>query len=333
MPILKNNEIVEDCANNLLGFKNSKLMGSGAEAIKYAFINANIKKKTYIVVPVTICKSVVDTILDYGCFPLFCDVDDEFCLNINMLKNKSNVDISSIIYVHAYGLLKDISSLVNFCQKNKYILIEDSAQYFCVDRKYQNMSQGDFVVFSFGKGKPISVGEYGLLSSNKYDIIKFPIIENDKKLKNLYNVLLQAPIRLIKKQEKVALYHSLLLNKNNILLNQTFKDNIYHRLLYLQNNSYQDISDKMYRYMNVEKLNNFQSTIVVEAFRESYLKNINEVIVVQSLSLSEYPNYARLKGSCYYFRTHDETTKKSIYKICKYFNNLLLNDEVIVDDH
>ena len=324
MHILKSelNKVIEKYTNKFLGFKNSKLTNSGSEAIKYALINANIQKKSYIVVPVTICKSVVDVILDYGCYPLFCDVDDEFCLNIDKVKIPKGINISSIIYVHSYGLLKDISKLVQFCKVHQYILIEDSAQYFCIDKKYQNKPQGDYVIFSFGQGKPISAGSLGLLSSNKNNIESYPKINNTKDLKRLYKKLNKAPLILKEKQEKVKLYITLLNQKNNIILNDCFLDNTYHRLLYFQPKNYQHISDKMYDYMKKSKISNFQSTIVVEAFQEEYLKNIKQVNDVQSLTLSNYPNYAKLKQSYYYFRTHNKTTKKSIYKICKYFNNL-----------
>lgn len=335
MHILKSNikKFIEKHSDKLLGFKNSKLTNSGSEAIKYALINANIQKKTYIVVPVTICRSVVDVILDYGCYPLFCDVDNEFCLNIDKLQIPPGVLVSSIIYVHAYGLLKDISKLVHFCEAQQYVLIEDSAQYFCVDRKYENITQGDYVIFSFGEGKPISAGEYGLLTSNKKNIDKFPIINNIKSLKLLYKKLINAQSILKIKQEKVKLYTSLLNQKNDIILNKCFIDNVFHRLLYFHPKNYQHISDKMYDYMKKTKICNLQSTIVVEAFQEDYLKKIKKVNEPQSLILTNYPNYAKLKKSYYYFRTHDKTTKKSIYKICKYFNNLLSNDEVSLNDH
>ena len=83
--------------------------------------------------------------------------------------------------------------------------------------------------------------------------------------------------------------------------------------------------------MNKSRINNFQSTIIIEAFRENYLKNIKEVADAQNLNLDAFPCYAKLKRSVYYFRTYDKITPKSINKICAYFNKTIKNDDVIND--
>ena len=84
MPIMKSKNLisnVENTAKKVLGFKDVKMTLSGSQAVYYALQNAKVKKGTFVVLPTTICKSVVDVILSYGCFPLFCDVDQDFCLD------------------------------------------------------------------------------------------------------------------------------------------------------------------------------------------------------------------------------------------------------------
>ena len=322
MHILKNKSIkekVENLAEARLGFKDCRLTNSGSEAIEYALKNAKLKKNTYVIVPVTICRSVVDAILGYGCWPYFCDVDDEFCLDIGNL-NIEKVEVSAMIYVHGYGILKDIASIVDFCKRNNIVLIEDSAQYFSHDKKYNHLAQGDFVVFSFGSGKPISVGDYGLIASNKNTIIASPVLSDTKKLSLLKDKLKKAEKELSKKEKKAKLYFRLL-DETKIISGSQFLDNTFHRVLFAQEQNYQEISDRMYEYMKVAKINNFQSTIVIEAFREKDLKKILPSNV-QNLDLDNFPNYKKLKYEYYYFRTHDKTSIRSIRKICKQFNSL-----------
>lgn len=323
---LKNN--VENLTNLNLGFKYSKLTNSGSEAVLYALKNAKIPMKSFIVLPVTICKSVVDAILKYGCYPYFCDVDEHFCLDIECLNKNVLKDISAVLYVHAYGILKDISDLVNFCRTNNLILIEDSAQYFCSDGKYRYLSQGDFVIFSFGHGKPISADGLGLIASNCQSINSCPNIEGIANLSLLFNKLKNVNNLLIHKQKRVGLYIKQLGEEKIIFNNCCFIDNVCHRLLYFNDKNYQKISDKMYEKMKELDIDNFQSTIVVEAFRENCLKDISKYVTKQRLDLESFPVYKKLKGSYYYFRTNEEITKESIYKICEIFkteSNAILN--------
>lgn len=319
MYILKNN--LENKINKTLGFNCGKLTNSGSEAIKYCLINANVKKETLVVMPVTICKSVVDAVLDYGCYPYFVDVDTDFCLDLKMVQDTFRNDISTIIYIHAYGIYKNISELVKFCKERSIILIEDSAQYINARNIYVKVPQGDFIIYSFGKGKPIDVEKYGFIASNKMDIKYYPnIVENDK-YSLLYDKFTDIKTIIDNKLQKVKLYKQLL-NTNNIKDNDNFIDNIFHRILFYQPQNYNDISKKMYQFMDKNKLDNYQSTILIEAFREPALqKKIPNVY--QDLHLENFKTYEKLKKSYHYFRTCDWINEDNIKKICDFFYKVL----------
>lgn len=321
MNILKSD--VELLIEKKLGFKSAKITNTGSEAIKFALINAKIAKGTYIVLPVTICKSVVDVVLEYGCFPLFCDVDNEFCLNYNLI-NFNSKNISVILYVHAYGILKDISKLVLYCKKYNKMLIEDSAQYICESDKNQKLAHGDYIIFSFGQGKPISIGMYGLLASNNFEIGSYPVLENEKYLSDLNKKFLNLDKILTTKTRKVERYMKYLSSESILLKNKNIIDNQCHRLLYKQMDNYYCISDKMYEFMKENSIENFQSTILIEAFREENLKGISQCSL-QNLDLDSFPNYNKLKNTYYYFRTCNSITFKSIDCICKKFNQISKN--------
>ena len=323
MYILKNK--IEHNICKSLGFNYGKITNSGSDAIKYCLMNAKIKEGTYIIVPVTICKSVVNVILEYGCFPLFIDIDRDFCLNINDVVNKNTNDISTVIYVHAYGILKDIGTLVKYCNDRSICLIEDSAQYICNSNRYVNCSQGDFVIYSFGKGKPVDVGGLGFIASNKVEIKEFPLITNIYLYKNLNRCFSKLNKILEEKKDKVKKYKNIFADLN-VIDNKNFLDNIYHRLLVYYPQNYYRISKKMYLYMNFVGIDNYQSTIPIEAFRE---KSIKEQLPKphQSLTLKNFPTYNKLKKSIHYFRTAEWINDENIIAIGNKFIECI-NDKI-----
>ncbi len=318
MLIMKNE--IEKKIKCTWGFLFGKLTNSGSEAIKFALINAKIKKGTYIAVPVTICKSVVDEIIEYGCLPFFIDVDNDFCLDYQKLVQGFNNKISAVIYVYAYGILKDVSNFVKFCNEYNIILIEDSAQYVCAKNRYKQSSQGDFVIYSFGKGKPIDVGCYGFIASNLYEIDEFPSLYSEQKLSVLSDKFDNIKNILKEKLEKVKIYKRFL-NKKDILDKPCYLDNIYHRLLFYKPLHYYEISEKMYKFMDKNHIDNYQSTIPVEAFCEPNLQKL--MTDHTRLNLNYFKNYKCLKSSYHYFRTCDWINEDNILEICNYFNKIV----------
>lgn len=322
MRILKNK--IEHNICKTLGFNYGKITNNGSEAIKYCLMNAKIKKGTYIIVPITICKSVVDVILEYGCFPLFVDVDQDFCLNINEVVNKNTDNISTVIYVHAYGILKDVRALVKYCNDCSICLIEDSAQYICNSNRYMNCPQGDFVIYSFGKGKPVDIGGLGFIASNIVEITEFPLIQNFNLCKNLNKCFTKLNNILKEKKDKAKKYKNIFANLN-IIDNENFLDNIYHRLLVHYPQNYYRISEKMYLFMNAVGIDNYQSTIPIEAFREKSIK-AQLPKPHQSLNLKDFPTYSKLKKSIHYFRTTEWINDENIALISDKFIECVNDD-------
>lgn len=315
MHTLKNKTEQKIC--KILGFHYGKITNCGSEAIKYCLINANIKIGTYVIVPVTICKSVVDVIFEYGCLPLFIDVNEDFCIDVKNVIRNYNKQVSAMIYVHAYGILKDINDLVSYCKNNAICLIEDSAQYICENNRYCNCQQGDFVVYSFGKGKPVDVGGLGFIASNNLKITRFPILTTINSCEVLNKKFDNLPVIINEKKRKAKEYKKYF--KNLTILNaNNFLDNVFHRLLVYYPRNYYKISKKMYFYMNDAKIDNYQSTIPIESFREtSTIKRLPKQH--HNLSLTDFPVYSKLKKSIHYFRTSEWINDSNIKQICDEF--------------
>lgn len=114
----------------------------------------------------------------------FCDVNPETgSTNLNFIKKKVNKKTVAVVLVHYAGMTtNDINDIVDFCQKNNLILIEDAAQ--AINSFHDNKhlgSFGDYGTISFHETKNItSGGEGGALLIKNPDNVKKAYIIRDK---------------------------------------------------------------------------------------------------------------------------------------------------------
>src|SRR4029077_4951618 len=97
--------------------------------------------------------ATVNAILATGAQPVFCDVDDEGCLDISKLKLKDSVNISrikAIIPVHLGGQPCQMKAIMRFAKNTDMVVIEDAAHGFGGHYQGQTLGTiGDYGVFSF----------------------------------------------------------------------------------------------------------------------------------------------------------------------------------------
>lgn len=100
-------------------------------------------------------------------------------ITLKEIKKKITKKTKGIIVVHMAGFACNMTSISNFCKKNKIILIEDCAH--AVGTKWKNTHVGNFGIsgsFSFYPTKQITTGEGGAVFTNN-----LKIFEKIKKLK------------------------------------------------------------------------------------------------------------------------------------------------------
>ncbi len=135
---------------------------SGRTALFLALKAMNLGKGARVGVPLYLCEVVFDAIVRAGCTPIFMDVDPRtFTLDPKDVERKA-VKLDAIIPVHIFGHPSDMDSILTACGNVK--MIEDCAHG--LGSLYKNKTVGSFgqaSFYSFGLGKPISVGRFGLL--------------------------------------------------------------------------------------------------------------------------------------------------------------------------
>lgn len=136
------------------------LYGNGTSALAAA-IQVAVKKQQNaspeIIIPAYACPDLISAANYAGCIPVLCDFQkDSTQLDIDCLEKSINKNTVAIITVNLFGIQQQVVALKAISNKYGIPLIEDSAQY--LPKKIQQDSWfGDYIIISFGRGKPASI--------------------------------------------------------------------------------------------------------------------------------------------------------------------------------
>ena len=179
---------------------------SGAASLAVAVSIAKQHKELdqpEVLLPAYACPELVSAVLFAGARPILVDLEANTpWMDLQQLRQKINQNTIAVIAVHLFGIAERLGSIKQMTTEANCLLIEDSAQAFPLqgDVRYW---QGDLVILSFGRGKPISVlGGGAVLASDPLLINRL----NQKQLSLLKRSRLQFWIYRL----KVFLYNRLL---------------------------------------------------------------------------------------------------------------------------
>jgi dTDP-4-amino-4,6-dideoxygalactose transaminase len=149
--------------------------GSGAEALAAAIkaiINLRNIDAPEVILPAYSCPEVVSAIIYAQARPVLVDLEpDSLQMDRRKIKFKITSNTIAIIAINLFGIQVNINSIRNIIDNNKIIIIEDSAQYFPSSHNHNNW-QGDIVILSFGRGKPVSLLGGGVILTKNIQLQK-----------------------------------------------------------------------------------------------------------------------------------------------------------------
>jgi CDP-6-deoxy-D-xylo-4-hexulose-3-dehydrase len=159
-----------------LGCKYSVFVNSGSSAnlaAIYSLILSGKLKNNKIIVPAVSWVTTVTPAIHLGLNPIMCDCDiNNLGLDINHLKKLiKEENPSSIILVHVLGFPNHMSEIVELCEENNILLIEDTCE--SIGSKYNNKhlgTFGDLSTFSFYFGHHMSTIEGGMISTDDEEL-------------------------------------------------------------------------------------------------------------------------------------------------------------------
>jgi dTDP-4-amino-4,6-dideoxygalactose transaminase len=159
---------LEEEFKKYLGVKYAFSFNSGRSALMAILNLLSLNKGDEVLLQTFTCNAAVNPILALGFKPVFVDVEKE-TLNIDPedLKKKIGPKSKVVMVQHTFGLPVKIDGILDICQKNNLILIEDCAH--SLGAKYQGKLCGTFgkaAFFSFGRDKIISSVYGGMAITN-----------------------------------------------------------------------------------------------------------------------------------------------------------------------
>ena len=106
-----------------------------------------------------------------GVRPLAVDIDvADASYDLDALKSAINSDVIAIIAVNFLGIKERLTDIRAVLQNTDIKLIEDNAQWFPASSQEHNFTS-DYILFSFGRGKPLSLLGGGVLFSREKIIV------------------------------------------------------------------------------------------------------------------------------------------------------------------
>ncbi len=141
-------------------------MSSGTTALHASLIAAGVKRGDEVIVPSFTWGGTVTGVLQLGAVPVFADIDETLTIDPAQASRHVGPRTKALIAVHLFGHPCDVVRLAELCNRDGVVLIEDCAQAFGASISGQVVGSFGVGCFSFGFGKPLSVGEGGMLITN-----------------------------------------------------------------------------------------------------------------------------------------------------------------------
>lgn len=119
------------------------------------------------------CNAAVNPIIWSGLKPVYIDCDESFNLDTEDLKKKITSKSKVLMTQHTFGLPAKMDEILEICQKNNLILIEDCAHSLGAEYKGRKVGTfGKAAFFSFGRDKIISSIYGGIAVTNNEVLAK-----------------------------------------------------------------------------------------------------------------------------------------------------------------
>ena len=151
----------------------AEFFNSGTAALAAAIVAAvHLKGASApeVILPAYGCPDLVSAVLHAGARPVLVDLEPQRpWMDLGQLAASVGPQTVAIVAVSLFGIRERMTAIRAIAERSALVLIEDSAQAFPV-RDMDTFWEGDLVVVSFGRGKPVSLlgGGAVLFRDDKY---------------------------------------------------------------------------------------------------------------------------------------------------------------------
>jgi len=147
-------------------------VSSGTTALFLALIAANLTIGGETITVASSYIATANSVIHANGVPIFCDINDEYLIDVNQIPKKITKRSRGIMPVHLYGHPADMQEINDIARKNKLFVIEDCAQSH--GAIYKSKMTGTLSLmgcFSFYSTKNMTVcGDGGMITTNNKKI-------------------------------------------------------------------------------------------------------------------------------------------------------------------
>lgn len=154
------------------------LMVNGHMALELAIQSLDLPRGSEVITTPFTFISTTHAIIRNGLTPVFCDVGDDYTIDVNKIEELITENTAAIVPVHVYGNICNVEAIEKIAYKYGLKVIYDAAHAFAEEYNGKNIAQyGDMSVFSFHATKVFHAIEGGAVCCS-----------NQEQYEKLYNL-------------------------------------------------------------------------------------------------------------------------------------------------
>jgi len=143
---------------------------SGTSALHLALMAVGVSESDEVILPAYTCITVALPILYQRANPILVDVNDDYNISVEDLKNKITSRTKVVIVPHMFGYPADMDEIKELCNENHVTLIEDCAQSIGAEYNKNKVGTiGDISIFSFYATKMMTTIQGGMVCTNNLE--------------------------------------------------------------------------------------------------------------------------------------------------------------------
>ena len=148
------------------GLNYAVTFNSGTTTLHASLVALGVGYSDEVIIPSLTVISCMNAVLYCNAIPVFCDVDpDTFVLDPEDLKKKITDRTKAIMPVHLYGLVSNMTEIMDIAREHGLKVVEDCAQcYFGTHKGRLGGTFGDAASWSFENSKHLTTGDGGIVA-------------------------------------------------------------------------------------------------------------------------------------------------------------------------
>ena len=164
----------EENFSSLIGTKYAIGVNSGTDALKIALRALGVGSGDEVITAANTFVATVGAISEIGAIPVFIDVDETFCMNVELIEQAITPKTKAIVPVHFTGYMTKMDKVIDLAKKHGLFVVEDACQSILAEWKGKKAGTwGDAAAFSLHPLKNLNVwSDGGVIVTNNPELDK-----------------------------------------------------------------------------------------------------------------------------------------------------------------